>query len=457
MLSNFTKALTILLILASYSFAQTSKYNSISKSVLINLDGGLTAPYTDYKTPIIDYFVRASFEYFFPSSTPINFGLRLFGTIGYVSAEDNIRQPDFYRTNINSFGGGLILIYSIDETFYPYLFGGASLLSFSPKNINGVLLFGNSNNLYSTNEVNYSAELGFKIPISSKMKINLGGNVNISPRDYIDDIESGKHNDIYFSAFAGLSFALFAQYDSDNDGIKNDYDNCPDTPAGISVDEYGCPLDTDKDGIADYIDICPSTPLEVKVDKNGCPLDMDSDGVYDYLDKCLGTPAGVKVDSKGCPLDDDRDGVPNYKDKCLDSKYGEEVDEYGCAKVSEKTPIKGIENEMVLNASTSFEFNSAKLLSSALPLLEEIFWIIVTDKSNSRWRIEGHTDNIGSDEANIKLSTLRAQTIFDYFVKSGLKPDRFDVVGLGKQFPIADNNTELGRAKNRRVRIYKID
>jgi outer membrane protein OmpA-like peptidoglycan-associated protein len=67
--------------------------------------------------------------------------------------------------------------------------------------------------------------------------------------------------------------------------------------------------------------------------------------------------------------------------------------------------------------------------------------------------IEGHTDNIGSDEANMKLSQQRADTVRDFLVEQGLGPDAVTAVGLGKAEPVADNSTNEGRQKNRRVEI----
>ncbi|NDP22905.1 MAG: hypothetical protein GZ091_17775 [Paludibacter sp.] len=75
------------------------------------------------------------------------------------------------------------------------------------------------------------------------------------------------------------------------------------------------PKDSDKDGIQDIYDECPDTPKNIKVDEDGCPIDSDKDGVPDYLDKCYSTPANVKVDANGCPLDTDKDGIPDYLDK----------------------------------------------------------------------------------------------------------------------------------------------
>lgn len=64
--------------------------------------------------------------------------------------------------------------------------------------------------------------------------------------------------------------------------------------------------DTDGDGVRDDLDKCPNTPAGVKVDSAGCPLDTDNDGVYDYLDKCPDTPSGVKVDANGCSYPKDK-------------------------------------------------------------------------------------------------------------------------------------------------------
>ncbi len=118
--------------------------------------------------------------------------------------------------------------------------------------------------------------------------------------------------------------------DTDGDGVADYLDQCADTPKGANVDSKGCPTDEDKDGVPDYLDKCPNTPKGVNVDENGCPRDLDGDGVADYLDKCPNTPAGVKVDASGCALDTDGDGVADYLDKCPDTPAGSKVDATGC-------------------------------------------------------------------------------------------------------------------------------
>ena len=63
--------------------------------------------------------------------------------------------------------------------------------------------------------------------------------------------------------------------DSDGDGVPDDRDKCPGTPAGVQVDEDGCPLDSDGDGVPDYKDKCPGTPPGARVDANGCEIIAD--------------------------------------------------------------------------------------------------------------------------------------------------------------------------------------
>ncbi|MGN7721764.1 thrombospondin type 3 repeat-containing protein [Chitinophaga sp. 22620] len=73
--------------------------------------------------------------------------------------------------------------------------------------------------------------------------------------------------------------AQHAAGDRDNDGVEDSVDRCPDTPAGVQVDAWGCPVtegggegDQDIDGVPDEVDLCPNTPLGTPVDANGCPV-----------------------------------------------------------------------------------------------------------------------------------------------------------------------------------------
>ncbi|WP_439100824.1 OmpA family protein [Congregibacter sp.] len=74
-------------------------------------------------------------------------------------------------------------------------------------------------------------------------------------------------------------------------------------PAPVAV--AAAPVDSDGDGVMDDKDRCPNTPAGAEVDMDGCALDSDGDGVADYKDQCANTPAGVKVDATGCPVKDE--------------------------------------------------------------------------------------------------------------------------------------------------------
>ena len=149
--------------------------------------------------------------------------------------------------------------------------------------------------------------------------------------------------------------------DTDNDGVTDDKDQCPDTPAGEVVDEFGCSdsqKDTDNDGVTDDKDLCPDTPAGEEVDEDGCAdsqKDSDGDGVTDDKDLCPDTPAGEEVDEDGCAdsqKDTDNDGVTDDKDLCPDTPAGEEVDEDGCADSQKDTDNDGVTDDKDLCPDT---------------------------------------------------------------------------------------------------------
>ncbi len=100
--------------------------------------------------------------------------------------------------------------------------------------------------------------------------------------------------------------------DSDNDGVIDGHDHCPQTPVGVVVDASGCeviilPSDDDNDGVMNEHDLCPNTPTGTSVDANGCeviilPSDDDNDGVINEHDLCPNTPTGTNVDVNGCAV-----------------------------------------------------------------------------------------------------------------------------------------------------------
>lgn len=188
------------------------------------------------------------------------------------------------------------------------------------------------------------------------------------------------------------------------------------TPEGNEVlkgleREAGCGFSVTADEIAsseNMADFVKKVFLTA-VPKQQVDVDSDGDGVYDKDDQCPNTPKGAIVDSRGCWV---------VKGVTFDYK---------------KWDIKE-------------EFNSN--LSNIVDVLQK--------NPDIRIRIEGHTDNIASMEYNIKLSLERAQAVKDYLVAKGIDESRISTAGFGFKRPIASNDTEAGRALNRRAEIVPV-
>ncbi|MGM0453789.1 MAG: outer membrane beta-barrel domain-containing protein [Thermodesulfobacteriota bacterium] len=227
--------------------------------------------------------------------------------------------------------------------------------------------------------------------------------------------------------------------DSDNDGVIDDIDNCPDTPAGVEVDNRGCAADGDVDGVPDYKDECPNTPIGVEVDAKGCASDADNDGVIDEKDQCPDTPAGVEVDEKGCPVDTDGDGVADMDDKCPNTPAGANVNDRGCWEVKD----------------LQFEVGAAAIRPAYQDNLKRIVKIL-EQNPDIEAEIQGHTDSQGAESMNRELSERRARAVRDFLVENGIDSDRLTYKGYGESKPVASNDTAEGRAKNRRVEIKPV-
>ncbi|MCA9729018.1 MAG: OmpA family protein, partial [Candidatus Eisenbacteria bacterium] len=102
-------------------------------------------------------------------------------------------------------------------------------------------------------------------------------------------------------------------------------------------------------------------------------------------------------------------------------------------------------------AYINFKFGTAEISGAdPIPVLEEVARIM-KERPDLKLKITGHTDNIGSDTANQSLSVRRAETVRNYLVKKGISADRFVTEGQGEAHPIDTNDTEVGRARNRRI------
>ena len=243
------------------------------------------------------------------------------------------------------------------------------------------------------------------------------------------------------------------QRDRDNDGVLDEADDCPKILGLLALN--GCP-DRDKDGIKDSDDECPDE-FGLKIN-NGCP-DKDGDGIIDKEDECPEVP-GLKR-FKGCP-DTDGDGLQDAFDDCP-LEYGSLMNR-GCPKgVSNidtvyititDTVYITINNESDLKKAfkdVKFESDRYILTPSSKLVLNEVSNYM--DKNDLHIYMIGHTDSQAPHNYNLDLSENRVKTVQKYLVDKGIIKSRIKIDWKGELEPIAPNNTELGREKNRRVEL----
>jgi OOP family OmpA-OmpF porin len=114
-------------------------------------------------------------------------------------------------------------------------------------------------------------------------------------------------------------------------------------------------------------------------------------------------------------------------------------------------PALPVQKKIVLRG-VNFDFNKANIRADAAGILREAA-AILKENPKVKVSVEGHTDAIGSDEYNLKLSLRRATAVKQFLAKEGVEDSRLTVRGFGKTQPVASNDTEDGRAQNRRVEL----
>jgi len=244
--------------------------------------------------------------------------------------------------------------------------------------------------------------------------------------------------------------------DRDGDGVPDAQDACPDA-AGVRSDDpkiNGCPPDRDRDAVIDAEDACPDVPGVRTNDAktNGCPPDRDKDGVLDAADACP-DEAGVKSDDpkkNGCPSDRDGDGVLDTADACPDEPGPANTDpkKNGCPLAFVK------ENQIQITEQIKFRFGKADLDPVSDTVLAAVLKVALAHTEIAKITVEGHTDSRGAAALNKKLSAARAAAVADWLVKHGVDRARLTSIGFGPDKPIDSNETDEGRANNRRVEFH---
>ena len=302
---------------------------------------------------------------------------------------------------VNVFGYGVEGIFNLlpDSAFVPFFALGVGGIHYSR--------YSQDTTDREDNKLTLGYGLGVKYFLSDNWALRADVRHIMPVKADFDSPEDTMHNNLL--ATVGLTFAFGGEKPAPP----------PPPPAPVV-------LDSDNDGVPDNLDKCPGTPAGVAVDKDGCPLDSDKDGVYDYLDKCPGTPAGVKVDKDGCP--------PPV--------------------VQEVKPQPRVEKEIIEKGRTTlkvlFDTNKSVIKKGYFADVDALAGVM-QQYPDLNVTIEGHTDNVGKDAYNKKLSQRRADAVKAYLVKKGIDANRLTAIGYGEEKPIADNATKAGKAENRRV------
>jgi OOP family OmpA-OmpF porin len=256
--------------------------------------------------------------------------------------------------------------------------------------------------------------------------------------------------------------------DNDGDGILDVNDSCPLVKEDYDgdSDEDGCPEgregDRDGDGIPDEVDECPDEPEDFDgfEDDDGCPdRDNDGDGILDENDLCPDDPEDFDgfEDEDGCPdPDNDGDRILDVDDACPNDPetYNGNEDEDGC-------PDKGLvileDTQITILQKVYFETDSAIIKPQSFPLLDAVAATLNSSPQITLVEIQGHADDRGSDQYNIKLTRARAESVMNALIERGVIKDRLRSAGYGERCPIDPKRNPAAWEKNRRVEFKIIE
>jgi outer membrane protein OmpA-like peptidoglycan-associated protein len=212
------------------------------------------------------------------------------------------------------------------------------------------------------------------------------------------------------------------------------------------------PLDTDGDGVPDAEDACPSVIGDATPGayRRGCPPDRDRDGIPDADDRCPDAPGVESTDpaKNGCPLDSDGDGIPDNLDACPREKGDPSPDpkKNGCPG---SVRLEG--TQIIILQQVNFETGRDEIKKDSFDLLGQVAAVLLQHPEIARLAVDGHTDDRGGDKPNVNLSERRALAVVKWLTNHGVDARRLEARGYGARRPIADNKTDAGRARNRRV------
>lgn len=165
--------------------------------------------------------------------------------------------------------------------------------------------------------------------------------------------------------------------------------------------------------------------------------------------------AALLTASAGCPKPTVVEATPPPTPEPTSEPASEPVEEPAEEPIVVDVPTRNLEiQDKVIRLKPGirilFETNSDKLLPESFEILDEVAFVMEKN-ARLRIRVEGHTDDVGTETYNQDLSARRAASVMKYLLEKGIAEDRLESIGCGEGTPIADNKTEEGKQQNRRV------
>lgn len=314
----------------------------------------------------------------------------------------------------------------LHTSIQPYVSIGAGVLNYNSTLITKTGTSVNFKPIESVTTFYVPVGLGIKANLSSSVNLDLGYTMGYADGDNLDGYFKDPYiNDKFSYAHAGLEFSL--------GNPKKPQLARHNPPAQLASDM------TNANNALKAELAASEARNKQRIDElNRLKMDTDGDGVSDYFDKCPNTPSGVKVDGGGCPLP-----VPPMPTKDTVIKIEKST-----------TYVITPEDQMIVTETfrnLEFEFGKSTIRARSLPYLDRLAALLI--KKGFSLKLAGHTDNVGSDAANMKLSKDRAESVKNYLVSQGSNSSRIEATGYGESQPIATNKTAEGRQKNRRVEM----
>lgn len=313
---------------------------------------------------------------------------------GYTKTEACDCEPSWTHLSAN-----LLLASSSPRAIQPFvsLGGGVSKIvpQFGPDRTN----------------TTFEAAAGVKVKMSDALGLRLEArNVLILPKkDY------GKAHLDNVAVGAGLVFAFGGDRSEPIAAVVE-----PPVAAPVVV------ADSDGDGVNDNLDRCPGTPAGCRVDANGCPIDSDGDGVCDGLDQCADTPAGTRVDKNGCPIS--------------------------------QREVELLDTGRIRLTNVEFDYDRSTIRPFAHSVLDSV-GALLTKWPGLEIEVQGHTDSRGSDEYNLALSHRRAESVRNWLQEKfpQFAPAQLSAKGFGESVPLESNGSSGGMQSNRRVEFVVLN